>query len=206
MKYAGSDSWQIRLSEWDGPLETALWIRAAERIDVPVGGVVTMPLDLDELPTPSPTPVPMLAEAWLHFWNELVFRPPMTEHDARSEMARLGPPEFDVLADYPDFRRLVSSRWPEAHAWHCARKKGGSAMRFDPANPHLRPDIEGAVVRAVEAEIGRTAAPFSIHITVLPVAEDLVRLAGHGRYLVPERVRRSPAYETWLTDVIRELA
>lgn len=50
MKFSGSDSWEISVREWDGQFDTALWIRAAERIEVPAAGVVTMPLDLEELP------------------------------------------------------------------------------------------------------------------------------------------------------------
>ena len=206
MKYSGSDSWEIRVDEWDWELEAALWVRAAEQIDVPVGGVVTAGLEPDVAPEASGVASAALAEGWLHLWNAVLFRPELTQDNVRAEMAPFLPPEFDVLADFPDFQRVYAARHSEADAWRNARKRRGREARRDPANAEARRGIEGEVVQAVEAEIGRTPGPFRLHIIVLPVAEDVVRSAGGGRYLVPERVRRSDGYDAWLAGVVRELA
>jgi hypothetical protein len=206
VKVSGLDSWEIRVSEWDWELEVALWVRAAERIDVPVGGIVTAGLELDVVPEASGVASAALAEGWLHLWNAILFRPQLTQQNVRAEMARFLSPEFDVLADFPDFRRVYAARYPEANAWHTARKRGGREARRDPASAEAPRGIEAEVVRAVEAEIGRTPAPFRLHVVVLPVAEDVVRPTGDGTYLVPERVRRSDGYEAWLAGVVRALA
>ncbi|WP_194896184.1 hypothetical protein [Catenulispora pinisilvae] len=215
MKYSGTDSWEIRVNEFDWLLGPALWIRAAERIDVPIAGVVTGPLDideldLDELPQPSADTGAVsgtaLARGWLHLWNAAVFWPPLKNQEVLAEVARFAPPDFEALADFPDFRRVFAARWPQAHAWHSARKRAGIQARPDRANTGVRHDIEGDVVRAVEAEMGRKPAPFSLHLIVLPVAEDLIRPAGEGTYLVPERFRRTAGYQQWLASTVRALA
>lgn len=209
MKVSGSQSWGIRVNEFDWLLGPALWIRAAERIDVPVAGVVTGPLDIEEVPEPSAdtgaVPGAALTEGWLYLWNTAVLWPPLKDQRVLAEVARFAPPDFEALADFPDFRRVFASRWRQAHAWHSARKRAGIEALLDQANG-AGWDVEGQVVRAVEAEIGRESAPFSLHLIVLPVAEDLVRPAGEGTYLVPERFRRTDGYQQWLTSIVRELA
>ncbi len=49
----------------------ALWFRAAERIDVPAGGVVPGPADIDPLPeqTAAPADEAELAAGWLAWWR-----------------------------------------------------------------------------------------------------------------------------------------
>jgi len=61
-------------------------------------------------------------------------------------------------------------------------------------------------VRAVEAESGHKAAPFSVRIIVLPVHDQQVRSVGHSVFLVPESVHSSSAYDDWLHGVVRALA
>ena len=61
-------------------------------------------------------------------------------------------------------------------------------------------------MRAVEAEIGHKAAPFSVRIIVLPVHDRQIRSVGHSVFLVPESVYVSSAYDDWLRDLIRTLA
>ncbi|MBS2549428.1 hypothetical protein KGQ19_21425 [Catenulispora sp. NL8] len=209
MKISGSDSWEIRVTDFDWLLVPALWIRAAERIDVPVAGVVTAPLDIEEMPEPSAdtgaASGAALTQGWLYLWNVAVLWPQLKDQKVLAEVARFAPPDFEALADFPEFRRVFAARWPQAHAWHSARKRAGIEALLDRADGAGR-DVEGQVVRAVEAEIGRKSAPFSLHLIVLPVAEDLIRPAGEGTYLVPERFRRTDGYQRWLTTVVRELA
>jgi hypothetical protein len=53
MRFAGTESWSVSIDQWDESLECGLWFRAAERIEVPVGGLVTGPPDVDPMPEPS---------------------------------------------------------------------------------------------------------------------------------------------------------
>jgi hypothetical protein len=195
VRSAGTASWSIQVNEWDFQLEWALWVRAAERIELRAEGLVTGPPDVEPLPEPSVISDDKLAEGWLWWWRTLLAEPP--DLGAR---AGFHPPDFAGLAGHPALRRVVGARWSEAHAWHSARKRAGvEALR----TAHRMPDREGAAVRAVEAEIGRKAEPFSLRIIVLPVQDERIRAAGESRFLVPERVRASDAYESWLRDVVR---
>lgn len=112
MKHAGTKSWQIITSEWDFQLEWALWVRAAERIEVPVGGLVTGPPDVDPLPAPSVPSGAPLAEGWLFWWRAVVSQPvpssPFPQNDL-AELGRFGPPGFSALDAYPDLQRVVAA-------------------------------------------------------------------------------------------------
>jgi hypothetical protein len=207
MRSAGTASWSISIDQWDFRLEWALWFRAAERIEVRADGLVTGPPDVDPLPEQSVTSGAELAEGWLWWWRTLLARPSPTVPSTPPDMAelnRFSPPDFDGLADYPMLRHVVTTRWSEANAWHSARKRAGiDALR---ATRGPGPGREGMVVRAVEAEIGHKAAPFSVRIVVLPVVDRQIRSAGKSTFLVPERVHASSAYDDWLREVVRALA
>lgn len=214
MEYAGTKSWRISVSEWDFHLEWALWVRAAERIEVPVGGVVTGPLDIDPLPEPSVPSGAPLAEGWLYWWHAVVSRPeaspPFTPDDL-AELGRFGPPGFGGLDAYPDLQRVMVARWEEANSWHSARKLAGveafrSAFVRQDQDQGRGPRAEGVVVRSVEAEVGHKAAPFNLKIVVVPVLDEEIRSVGDGTFLVPERVRGTDAYTTWLRALVRALA
>ena len=207
MQRSGTTSWLINLDEWNHDLEQALWIRAAERIQVPSGGTVPGPPDVNPLPEPSlPEPeggAAALAAGWVWWWQTLVNRPspigrPAAEHMA--ERIRFGAPDFEGLADYPALQQVVAARWKEAVAWNSARIRAGIAAA---RGRHGR---EGDAVRAVEAEIGRAAAPFRLRIVVIPVLEEEIRPVGEQTFLVPERVRATSGYDEWLRQVVRRLA
>ena len=203
MRDAGTASWSISIDQWDHQLDWALWFRAAERIQVPAGGLVTGPPDVDPLPEPSLPSGDELAEGWLWWWQTLLARPAPTGRPSdMAELNRFGPPDFDGLGGYPALRRVVATRWSEAHAWHTARKRAGVAALQATRNP----GPEGPMVRAVEAEIGHRAAPFSLRIIVLPVLDGQIRPAGQSTFLVPERVHATSAYDGWLRTVVRALA
>jgi len=212
VKFAGTASWQIRVSEWGGSLERALWVRAAERIDVPAGGVVTGPPDVDPLPAPSVPSGAALAEGWLFWWRALLSQPdppvPPTPDDL-AEPSRFGPPDFRGLEAYPELRRVAAARWEEANAWHSSRKRSGiDAFRSAAASrgPRPGPGIEFAVVRSVEEELGHKAAPFHLRIIVVPVLDEEIRSVGGATFLVPERVRATEAYTRWLRAAVRAMA
>jgi hypothetical protein len=207
MRSAGTASWSISVDPWNQQLEWALWFRAAERVQVQADGLVTGPPDVDPLPERSVRSGDELAEGWLWWWRTLLGRPALTVPPAPSDVAHLkgfSPPDLEGLADYPALRRVVAARWTEADAWHSARKRAGAEALGAGRGPgHLR---ECTVVRAVEAEIGHKAAPFSVRIIVLPVLDQQIRAAGRSTFLVPERVYASGAYVDWLRKVVRALA
>lgn len=49
--------WQIRVEQGEEATDFALWLRAAERIEVPAGGIVPGPLDITPPPRPRITPM-----------------------------------------------------------------------------------------------------------------------------------------------------
>ena len=215
MRYAGSKSWKILINEWDQQLEWPLWLRAAERIPVPAGGEVPGPLDIHPLPEPASASGEVLAKGWLYWWRAVLGLQLHSEQEARQWAARtgpvaegwFGPPDFGALEPFPELQRVAVARWPEMADWQSARKRSGIADRREEArSPGHGRYSTGAVVRAVEAEIGHPAAPFELHLVLLPVAEDEIRGIGGRTFLVPERLDDTPAYEAWLHRVVRALA
>src|SRR2546423_13812161 len=83
MRLGDGPSWQISTDRWNQAFDWALWMRAAERIDAPVGGMVPGPLDIDPLPEPSTSPDPGLGpspgvdlvDGWLGWWHGLATMP-----------------------------------------------------------------------------------------------------------------------------------
>jgi hypothetical protein len=193
MRLAETTSWSISVDQWDQQLEWALWFRAAERIEVPAGAVVTGPPEVDPLPEPSLASGEPLVEGWLFWWRAVL-----------ADRLRLSAPLFEDLTDYPELRQVVTARWRAANAWHTARKRAGIEA-FQAARGRAA-GREGTVVRAVEAEIGHKAAPFTVRIIVLPVLDEQIRSAGDVTFLVPERMYVSDGYEAWLRRLVRALA
>lgn len=198
---ATSGPWRISVHQCSALLDCALWIRAAERIDVPPGDIVPGPLDLD--PTPAATTgsdratAESLARQWRGWWGSLVGAPgPGTgpPPHPRFEPARDTPDPLG-LAGWPDLAALVSRRWSESDAWHQARKVARTVTGPPPAA------IEGAVVEQVERTLGRPVHAFAIDVLLLPVRDDTVRKVCDHRYLVAQRLHDAP---TW-ANAVREL-
>jgi hypothetical protein len=200
VRFAGTESWSISIRQWSQQLEWPLWFRAAERIDAPVIG----PLDIDPLPERSVAASAELVEGWLAWWRELLAREVMPARPEPADLNRFGPPDFEGLAGHPALRRVVAARWEEANEWH-ANRKGSGVDQFWASGANER-DREGTIVRAVEAEVGHKAAPFSVWIVVLPVRDEEIRSAGQHLFLVPERLHATSAYEDWLRKLVRALA
>src|SRR5580704_18258815 len=81
MEVAGSRSWRISEDRWPEAFDVALWFRAVERIDVPAGGVVPGPAEIDALPDRSAAPADAseLAAGWLAWWRALAGQLPLRE-------------------------------------------------------------------------------------------------------------------------------
>ena len=203
MHHAGHESWQIREDRWIQHFECALWIRAAERIDVPAGGIVPGPLLIDPLPAPSPgLDLAVLGEQWLAWWRVLCELPEWSPADDGSPalFAHSGP-EFDGLSGQPLLREVLRHRWPQALQWHRERKRAGIAGRA-----FWRGPLAASVVAEVERVNGRTARPFVLTIDVLPVADQEIRPIGEARFLVPEGVRDGADWAHVLRGLVEPLA
>ena len=201
MRLAGSPSWRISEDRWPEPFDLALWFRAAERIDVPSGGVVPGPADVEPLPDRStgPSEAAELAAGWLAWWHALIELPPLAPPFDPAHppgVLAFSPPDFAGLAGWPVLQRAVSGRWREAHDWHSARMKAGLE-----ASAHLDRRA-GRVVAELERELGRKARPFALDFVLLPVRDDQVRPAGPDRYLVPERVHDGPRWPGLLHELL----
>ena len=200
MQLPGSPSWTIQVNPWPESFDLALWFRAAERIEVAAGGEVTGPPEVEPRPDPSTGPADgaELTVGWLGWWHALTAMPALSPPSGRADRApqlAFSPPGFPGLARWPVLHRVVAARWPQASAWHLARKEAW--MR---AGPHrdLRPTT---VVAELERELGRKARPFSVELLLLPVGDEELRPIGSGRYLVPERLYVSPRWP----EVLRAL-
>jgi hypothetical protein len=108
---AGTRSWRISEDRWSEAFDVALWFRAAERIDVPAGGLVPGPADIDALPDRSSAPADAsgLAAGWLAWWQALAgaspLREPIDPSRLPSAMVFTGPPDFAGLAGWPVLQR-----------------------------------------------------------------------------------------------------
>lgn len=191
VRFAGTASWQLRIDRWDLAADHALWLRAAERIDVPAGGIVPGPL-ADETPAPArPLSDPAAAATgWRAWWSAVVTR---SDHEpgaaegadawATFRAAQRRPATAsDALAPWPELAAAAESRTREFHAWHAARKTAG-LQRLGPGDYR-----DGRVVQALEHRLGRTAPPFVVELLILPVLDDEIRTVRPRRHLVPERV------------------
>jgi len=199
MHLGGGPSWQISTDRGNQAYDWALWIRAAERIPVPAGGLVPGPLDIDPMPEPSTTPGADLAEGWRHWWEGLA-RMPRWRPDRMTgpppQLAYL-PPDFPGLVRWPDLQRVAVDRWREAHDWHSRRRAT--------ATEHEQPR-ESLLVLDIERELGRRVPAFDLEFILLPVHDTEVREVTPTRYLVPEAVYDSPQWTGWLRPVVLRLA
>ena len=201
MHLGGGPSWQISTDRGNQAYDWALWIRAAERIHVPAGGLVPGPLAIDPLPEPSTTPGTNLAEGWRDWWEGLA-RMPRWQPDRSAgpppQVAYL-PPDFPGLARWPDLQRVAVNRWREAQDWHSGRRAAG-------VDRGMVQPRESLLVLEIERELSRRVPPFDLEFILLPVLDAEVREVTPTRYLVPESVYDSPQWTEWLRPVILRLA
>src|SRR5947208_1354463 len=201
MHLGGGPSWQISTDRGNQAYDWALWIRAAERIHVPAGGLVPGPLAIDPLPEPSTTPGTNLAEGWRDWWEGLA-RMPRWQPDRSAgpppQVAYL-PPDFPGLARWPDLQRVAVDRWREAQDWHSGRRAAG-------VDRGMVQPRESLLVLEIERELGRRVPPFDLEFILLPVLDAEVREVTPTRYLVPEAVYDGPQWTDRLRPLVRHLA
>jgi hypothetical protein len=205
----------MSIDEWSEPYDEALWIRAAEHLDVPAGGIVPGPLDIEPLPAPSGGPPGDLVAGWLGWWQALAQSPqwpPPQAIDLADELwlaagppppaVQFLPPDFPGLARWPALQRTVAQRWPEANRWHNQRKIAGISAR----RQRLRSAPESRLVAEVERELGRRVPPFDVEFIVVPVRDTEIRQLTGTRYLVPEAVFAGAQWTEWLRALVVRLA
>lgn len=202
MEVAGKRSWRISEERWSEAFDVPLWIRAAERIDVPAGGVVPGPAAIDVLPErrAARSDEAELAAGWLAWWRALAgalpLREPVPLSRLPSAMVFAVPPDFAGLADWPVLQRVVAGRWREAKDWHDRRKRAGLAA----GPPHDLRTVHA--VGDLERELGRPVRPFELDFVLLPVRDDQIRRTGPASYLIPESLRDGPRWPQQLRELL----
>jgi hypothetical protein len=193
MRRSGTDSWRVAVRS-DPLIDCALWIRAAERLDVPPDPLVPGPADIDHPPAPISTADDTIARQWLGWWYTLIAphqtpRPP----DPALEPA-YGSPDPLGLAPYPALAAVVTRRRSQAFEWHHARSSGW-------------PDSSAIneVVAEVERSAGRAVRPFDVEFLLIPVRDDVIRRVDDRRHLVPSPVYHGPTWGPWLRALITRI-
>jgi len=194
------ESWRISLDPAPYMITYALWIRAAERLQIPPDPLVPGPLDIDRPPPPISTGDEAIAEQWLGWWYSLVAPHRAARQPANREFEPAdGTPDPLGLAPYPVLAAVVTKRWPQAQEWQAARKRQ-AIVRHSP--PSLTMNV---VVQDVERKLGRRVRPFSLEFLLLPVRDDVIRKVDDERYLVPEGVYEGPTWTSWLGTLLQRI-
>lgn len=188
-------------------LVAALHMRDAAVLDVfdPVPGTVAVP-PLDPAVEPNADLVPhataRAAAAWRDWWESLLNRHP--EFQGVPPLVPDPFPELDA-----DLRALIGIGLPAADAWFETEKRRERAELRSTRWPSLHAvDTDfGDIVRGVEAELGRTAEPFDLLISILPVAGLWGRRVRRDHVLMSRALADHRAgLRTLLEPVVRELA
>lgn len=115
-------------------------------------------------------------------------------------MQTLGPPGFELLTRSPELKALVEAGFADAARWSADHRP--LAPRTSGSAPSVARE-PGAVVKQLEAELGRQAREFELDITVLPVAGRVFWLPGDGSLVVSENMLRDArAFRALLYDVL----
>jgi hypothetical protein len=206
VRFANVGSWRINIKADVTTPVFALWLRDIEAIDVPRSPLVPGPLDMGDLPPPlGGAHDPRLGEEWLAWWISLMDRrprPPRPPPDDDAEPAHDTPDPLG-LARLPALHGQVTRRWNKFLHWRIAHHRAHGTFADRRPVGDLR---ETNTVRAVEATLGRKAAPFSLTFTLLPVRDDRIRQVETAHYLVPERVYLGAGWPAWLRAVVAEVA
>jgi hypothetical protein len=138
------------------------------------------------------------AEAWPPWWEGLL--------DRGQELR--GVPLFlsDPPPDLPeDLRALIVTGLPAANAWFAARMRVDIEVIRRAGRPRMPNVVE--VVKEVEQELGRRAAPFDLLISILPVTGMWAKRVRRDHVLVSRELSGFDAgFEAFLEPVVRELA
>lgn len=196
--FTGHPSWQATV-DMPSTLVRALYLRDACGLQVHADLLVP-PLepmvDYDGALVPYATE--QAAAAWGPWWDGLLDRHP--------EFRGVPPLVPDPFPELPvDLRALIAVGLSGADTWFNARKREDIDVIRREGRPRMPP--VGEVVKQVEGELGRTAAPFDLLISVLPVAGVWGRRARRDHVLVSRALNGYDAgFAAFLEPVVRELA
>jgi hypothetical protein len=217
VRHTGQPSWRLSVSSPFG-LYIGLYVREAAGLRPPAA------VDLPALDPPVELradlvalAVPAAAQQWAAWWDRELARQEGPERGFFSPDARFGDgAELDALvrACMPDAARWASAarddRRPEPAPpgeRDAAGRPRAGAYRTDDWSPPVPVGTESALVRTVEAELGRKARAFDLTITQLPLAAPVGWRPSPHHLLVSRALRADPAaYRAWLTPILREVA
>jgi hypothetical protein len=213
MQVAGTQSWRMACDE-PRLLLLALYVRDAAGLeaaaDPPVGR-------LEPVVSAAGGAAPEAAAAqWAAWWSHLVAseeRVRRAVQDAGGGMPSVrilaehhqgfAPPGFDALRGRPELRDLVARHFMDAQAWRDERSREMMRHSTDPN----RVQVEWEVLKETEWLLGRTARPFRLQVSILPVS------GGHCWRVAEEHLLVTRAryldVEAWRSDlaaVVAELA
>lgn len=203
MHRMGAPPWSIRVEDSADAPDIALWLRAAERIDAPAGGLVPGPLIIDPLPESTVASSRDLAAAWSTWWTAIIAGgviPTPRGTTISGEWVGMMEPEFSGLAPWPALQSLARARYGEAKAWHDAREREGMRRILEhppPSLPGVGPTLERWGMR-----LGHEAV---VELLVLPVIDDEIRPIREDRLMVSEGAYRSPGFAERLAAYVDRL-
>lgn len=195
---AGGRSWQATV-DMPSALVAALYLGDASGLQARAD-IVVPPLEprVDHDGALVPYATEHAAAAWDLWWGGLLER-----HPEFRGVPPLVPDPFPEL--HVDLRALIGVGLPGADAWFRARKREYIELIRREGRPRM-PAV-GEVVRQVEGELGRVAAPFDLLISVLPVAGVWGSRVCRDHVLVSRALSGYDAgFAAFLEPVVRELA
>lgn len=179
-------------------LTTALYLRDASGLKEAATASAVPPLDprVDCDAALATHATEQAAEAWNVWWSGLLERNP--------EFRGVPPLVPDPLPELPtDLRALISLGLPSSNAWFRARKH---EFIEDQREGRSRRPV-GKIVKQVEADLGRAAAPFDLLISILPVTGLWGNRARPDHVLISRALScEETEFAAFLEPVIRELA
>jgi hypothetical protein len=195
----GFDSWRMAIGSASPMVNCALWIRAAERLQIPEDPLVPGPLDIDRPPPPISIGDEGISKQWLGWWRSLVAPRQWNQPPDRFLEPAHGTPDPLGLAPFPVLAAVVARRWPQALEWLSVQE------RRKAEGPGPQAGIPNEVVRDLERMLGRRARPFNVEFILLPVLDEQIRQVDDEHYLVPERVYLGPGWERWLRGLVARI-
>lgn len=186
-----TQSWRI-VSDEPHVCLIALWLRDAAGL-APATDPLIPRLDPPVEPADDLAALagPAVEAQWAALWPRLPHLP---------QDAGIHPPDFSALSDSPELQTLARAGIDRAARAANDYKRSQIALLH---GSERRSTIPGDVVREIEADLGRKAAPFNLRIDILPVLGARRWRDGPGRLIVTRAlVENSDAYRVVLHEAI----